>query len=77
MWIFGSFARGEERSDSDVDVLLEFEDEFTPTLLDVAGLAEDLRPAFGGRQIDLGRPGQLHWYVRDRVLREAKEIYAR
>jgi len=34
--VFGSFARGEERDDSDIDILVEFEE--GKSLLDLAGL---------------------------------------
>jgi uncharacterized protein len=74
--VFGSVARGDARHDSDVDVLYELEPGRIFTYFQLFDLAEDLRPVFG-RAVDLGRPKQIHWYIRPRVLAEAIEIYAR
>lgn len=40
MGLFGSFVRGEQRADSDVDLLVDFEDE--ADLFDLVGLAQYL-----------------------------------
>ena len=53
--VFGSFARGEERSDSDVDVLVEFSE---PVGLEIADLAEALDEILG-RHVDLVSRGAL------------------
>ena len=45
LWVFGSVARKEERSDSDVDFLVEFND--TATLLDHGRLYNVLANMFG------------------------------
>ena len=49
-WIFGSFARGEERADSDVDILVVL-DNSTPVGLKFFGMYEDLkeRPLLRGK----------------------------
>ncbi|MCY3019602.1 MAG: nucleotidyltransferase family protein [Planctomycetota bacterium] len=69
--VFGSAARGEERPDSDVDFLVEMEP--GRSLFDMGGLLLDLQDLLG-RKVDLVEPQGLHWYVRDRVLREAKAL---
>lgn len=74
---FGSVARGEARPDSDVDLLVEFDPSAKVTYFDLEGLATDLSPLFEGRRVDLGQPRQLHWYIRDRILKEAHVLYAR
>ncbi|MDN7025714.1 nucleotidyltransferase family protein [Methanoculleus sp. FWC-SCC1] len=66
--IFGSVARGEETPESDVDFLVEFEE--GRTLLDQVGLIQDLEDLLGCR-VDVLTEGGLHWYIRDRVRREA------
>jgi predicted nucleotidyltransferase len=43
--IFGSYVRGEQREDSDVDVLVEFDREVS--LLDVVGLEQFLSDSLG------------------------------
>lgn len=55
--LFGSFARGDATADSDLDFLVEFEED--RTLLDLAGLRLDLREA-SGRDVDVATPGSLH-----------------
>ena len=50
--VFGSFARGEAGPHSDVDVVVEFEPGRTPGW-DIVRVADALRPAFGGRRVDL------------------------
>ena len=69
--VFGSAARGEERPDSDVDFLVEMEP--GRSLFDMGRLLLDLQDLLG-RKVDLVEPQGLHWYVRDRVLREARTL---
>ncbi len=66
--VVGSVARGEERPDSDVDFLAEFE--AGRSLLDEVNLVQELE-AYLGRKVDVGDPHCLHWYIRDRILNEA------
>ncbi len=67
--VFGSVARGEERPDSDVDFLVEFDhgyDLFTQRLPLTRQLAELL-----GRPVDLVPEHELNRHLRDRILKEA------
>lgn len=66
--VFGSAARGDAGPESDVDFLVEMEE--GRSLLDLAGLWQDLE-ALLGRKVDVVEPEGLHWYIRDRVLKEA------
>jgi len=66
--IFGSAARGEADERSDVDVLVDMEP--GRSLLDMGGLLMDLRELLG-RNVDVVTEPSLHWYIRDRILREA------
>ncbi len=77
--LFGSVARNEAKPDSDVDLLYELDDvaQHRFSLFDLVDFADALSPLFKGRYVDVCRPRQLHWYIRDRVLAEAKVIYAR
>ncbi|MGP3668261.1 MAG: nucleotidyltransferase family protein [Candidatus Bathyarchaeota archaeon] len=63
--------RGEERKDSDIDILVEFEGE--KSLLDLAGLKIDLEEALG-RKVDVLTYNSLHPLLRDRILQEQKAI---
>ena len=66
--VFGSFARGEARSDSDIDLLVEMQPDCS--FLDHVALIQDLEDLMG-RKVDVVNEKALHWYIRDRVLKEA------
>ncbi len=72
--IFGSAARGEDRPDSDVDFLVEFEGK--KASLDLAGLEIDLKE-FLGREVDVLTEPALSPYLRDRILASASVVYDR
>ncbi|NLO78453.1 MAG: nucleotidyltransferase family protein [Methanomicrobiales archaeon] len=69
--IFGSVVRGEDTPESDLDFLVEF----LPgkTLLDQVALVQDLEELFG-RRVDVVTEGGLHWYIKDRVQKEAVSL---
>ena len=69
--VFGSVARGEANEDSDLDLLVAWEP--GRSLLDHAGLVEDLQELLGVK-VHVGTEKSLHWYVRDRILREAMPL---
>lgn len=71
--LFGSVLRNDFRSDSDVDVLVEFEPGHVPGLAFFAmemELSEIL-----GHKVDLNTPGFVSPYFRDQVLAEAEVQY--
>jgi predicted nucleotidyltransferase len=70
--VFGSYARGDEGDDSDIDLLVDLPDEYS--LLDVAGLKVDLEEGLG-RRVDLVEYGNIKSNIRDRVLKDKKVIY--
>ena len=57
-WLFGSFARGEERQDSDVDILVEFDKNARVSLMKHAGMIVDLEHQLS-RPVDLVVEGTL------------------
>lgn len=69
--IFGSAARGEAGPESDVDVLVELEE--NRSLFDLGGLLMDLQDLLGC-EVDVVTENGLHWYIRDRVLKEAVQL---
>ncbi len=73
--LFGSVLMGVARPDSDIDLLVEFESGATPTLLDLAGMEEELSALLGGRRVDLRTAPELSRYFRDEVLRIAEVQY--
>jgi len=73
--LFGSRARGDARADSDVDLLVEFQPEAHPTLLDMATLEQELSSGMGGMRVDLRTPAELSRYFREDVLHESVDQY--
>jgi predicted nucleotidyltransferase len=69
--VFGSVARGEANEDCDLDLLVAWEP--GRSLLDHAGLVGDLQELLG-MKVHVGTERSLHWYVRDRILREATPL---
>lgn len=69
--VFGSVARGEAKENSDLDLLVAWEP--GRSLLDHAGLVQDLQELLG-MKVHVGTEKSLHWYVRDRILREATPL---
>lgn len=72
--LYGSILRDDFRSDSDIDVLVEFEPGRVPGLLRMAGLEIELS-AILGRKSDVRTPAELSRHFRERVLEEAQEQY--
>jgi predicted nucleotidyltransferase len=74
--LFGSVLRDDFRPDSDVDVLVEFEEGKSPGLIRLAGMELELSEMLGGRKVDMNTPQCLSRYFRDRVKAEAEVQYA-
>ena len=66
--VFGSHARGDARSDSDLDLLIDLEP--GRDLLDLVAIKQDLEDLLG-RRVDVVTSAALSPYVRERVLNEA------
>jgi predicted nucleotidyltransferase len=66
--VFGSVLRGEAGPDSDVDLLVKVRPVHSPWF--PASLTADLENLLG-RKVDVVTEAALHWYIRDRVLKEA------
>jgi len=74
--IFGSALRADFGSESDIDMLVEFEPGRIPGLLGVADMELELSRLFSGRVIDLRTPEDLSRYFRQEVLDTAEVQYA-
>jgi predicted nucleotidyltransferase len=75
--LFGSAIREDFRADSDVDVLIEFEEGKGAGLLGLAHMEGELTGLVGGRKIDLRTPGDLSRYFRKEVVSSALVRYAK
>lgn len=65
--IFGSYVRGEQRPDSDVDILVAFS--VTPSLLTLVALEDELGTLLG-LPVDLAVKSALRPHIGERILRE-------
>jgi predicted nucleotidyltransferase len=71
--VFGSVARGESRSDSDIDIMVEIDPGTHLTVFDYAGLKDYIASLFDGPVDVVNRDG-LKPYVRSAATADA--IYA-
>jgi len=69
--LFGSIARGEDRPESDIDLLVEMDSD--RSLLDLVGLGQDLEE-FLARKVDVLTDASLHPALRERILAEARAL---
>lgn len=74
-WLFGSYARGEERPDSDVDILVAL-DYSQPIGLRFFGMYEDLKNLLG-RNVDLVSDRTLALFARESADHDKIMIYER
>ncbi len=77
-WLFGSYARGEQHPDSDVDILVVFDQETRKgvSLLKHIGIALDLEDLLG-RKVDLVTDGTLLPIIRESAEKDKVLIYER
>jgi predicted nucleotidyltransferase len=72
--IFGSFVHGDDRPDSDVDVLVEFAENSHIGFFTYAEIQRNLTKAVG-RKVDLVTRQALSKYIRKDVLEQAEMVY--
>lgn len=70
--VFGSVGRGEATPESDVDLIADFEKMpgFPFFTMD-----EKISALLDGRKIDFTTEGGLHKYLKNRILREARDVW--
>ncbi len=75
--LFGSAARGELRPDSDIDLMVEFEEGKAPSLGKMVTISDEFSRLFGGRRVDLVTPVVLeNPYRRRTIMRDLETLYA-
>ena len=75
-WIFGSFARGEECDDSDVDILVKFDRTLPIGLFAYIRMHRELEEKLG-RKVDLVEEGTLRPAAQLTANRDLKVVYER
>ena len=73
-WIFGSFARGEEKPWSDMDILVQYDRTQPIGLLKIAGMQLDLEDLLG-LEVDLVEEGTLRPWAVESVNNDKQLIY--
>jgi len=67
LWVFGSYVRGEQKPNSDLDILVEFDK--TPTLFELMDLEEELEDLLKVK-VDLVTRNALRGEIGKRILEE-------
>ena len=75
MSLFGSALRNELTSNSDIDILVEFDKENIPSYFDLYEMEQELSHYMNGREVDIRTPGDLSRYFREEVMETAEVLY--
>ena len=75
-WIFGSFARGDETPISDVDLLVQFDDEARVSLLKHCAMINELEDLLD-RSVDLVPDGRVYLRIAESINQDKILIYER
>ena len=74
-WVFGSFSRGEEKEDSDIDILVVLDEE-KPVGIKFFAMIEDLKELLG-RDVDLMTERSLMPFARQSANKDRILVYER
>jgi uncharacterized protein len=74
LYVFGSVARGEAGSESDVDLFIDVAPDAPFSIIDLVGLQDDLSQRLGVTA-DLTTRNGLHYWVKDQILAEAVQLF--
>ena len=75
-WLFGSYSRGEQTNESDVDILVQYERSQRIGLLKIAGMHIDLENLLG-HKVDIVEDGTLRPWAVESVNKDKCLIYER
>jgi len=75
-WLFGSFAREEETTNSDIDILVQFTPNAKISLFDYGGIVYELEQKTG-RKVDLVQENMLKPFAMQSAERDKVLIYER
>ena len=75
-WLFGSYARGEEKPWSDMDILVQYDRNQPIGLLKIASMQLDHEDLLG-REVDLVEDGTLRPWAVESVNNDRRLIYER
>lgn len=75
-WLFGSYSRGEERPDSDIDLLVQYDDSDKISLLTISRIMVQMKHLLG-HDVDLVEDGRLLPFAQESANRDKILIYER
>jgi predicted nucleotidyltransferase len=75
-WLFGSYSRGEDTCESDIDIMVRFDKNATVTLFDYAGIKLDLEDLLR-KNVDLVQEGCLYDFAQESVENDKILVYER
>lgn len=73
-WLFGSYSRGEEGPDSDVDILVEYTDSDEISLMTISRMINSLKKILN-KKVDLVEEGCLLPFASETVYKDRILIY--
>jgi predicted nucleotidyltransferase len=73
-WLFGSFARKEDLPESDIDILIEVQNETEFTLFDISEIQEKLKLSIN-RRVDIVMLRAIRPQVNERIKQDLKLVY--
>lgn len=73
--LFGSVLTPRYQAESDIDVLVEFQQGATPGYLGLARMERELSLIFGGKAVDLHTVEDLSRYFREDILKSSMSLY--
>ena len=75
-WLFGSYSRGEQTNESDVDILVQYDRSQRIGLLKIAGMHIDLENLIG-HKVDIVEEGTLRPWAIESINKDKCLIYER
>lgn len=75
-WLFGSYSRGEERPDSDIDILVQYDDSSKISLLTISRIMVQMKHLLG-HDVDLVEDGRLLPFAEESANHDKILIYER
>lgn len=75
-WLFGSYSRGEERPDSDIDILVQYDDKAKISLFTISRIMVQMKNLLG-HDVDLVESDRLLPFAQETANRDKILIYER
>jgi hypothetical protein len=73
--LFGSILREDFSTNSDIDILVEFDEGHVPGLIRISSMERELSQLFKGRKVDLRTTYDISVNYRDEVMGSRRVIY--